>query len=146
MESNEYIKKRIDGQIIWYSKKSSRNKRLFYVFRILEIFLALLIPFLNSILDSESLWAFKVTSIISLTIAMTSSILSLSKFESNWTEYRLTSESLKSEKFMYLTKSGPYNEKEPYKILVQRIEKIILRENSKWFGLQGFKNASKKND
>ncbi|MGG8497146.1 DUF4231 domain-containing protein [Tenacibaculum sp. TC6] len=144
MESEEYIKQRIDNQIKWYDKKSSKNKSLFYIFHVLEIFLALSIPFLNNITDDKPLWVFKIISIISLTIAMISSILSLSKFQANWIEYRLTSENLKSEKFMYLTKSDPYNQKESYRILVQRIEEIILKENSKWSISKDFKSKKSK--
>ncbi|CAM1339202.1 DUF4231 domain-containing protein [Tenacibaculum aestuarii] len=139
MGSEQYINERLNNQIDWHDKKSYHNKKLFYTFHVLEVFLALLIPFLNSITDEKSLWSYKIISFISLTIAIISTILSLSKFQTNWVQYRLISETLKSEKFLYLTKSPPYNQGEAYNTLVKRIEGIILKENSKWFSSQSFK-------
>jgi len=144
MESEEYINERLNNQIDWYEKKSIKNKKLFYTFHILEIFIALSIPFLSNITNEESLWLYKTIGFLSLTIAMIASILSLSKYQVNWIQYRSTSEYLKSEKYMYLTKSGPYNQDQSYNVLVQRIEEAILKENSKWIELQSFKKKNNK--
>ncbi|WP_299886929.1 DUF4231 domain-containing protein [uncultured Lacinutrix sp.] len=136
MSSENYIKERIDNQIIWYNHESSKNKKWYYRLRILEIVFALAIPFLSNIVIEESSWTLRIISVLGLLIAFIASILSLLKFQENWVEYRSTSENLKSEKLMFLSKSGPYNKDESYQILVQRIEEIITKENSKWYRLQ----------
>ena len=56
------------------------------------------------------------------------------KFQEKWSEYRTTSETLKHEKYLYETKSGPYdNERtDNFKSFVVRIENLISKENSSW--------------
>ena len=57
----------------------------------------------------------------------------LLKFQEKWTEYRTTSEILKHEKFLFITKAGSYgNEEESFKLFVRRIENLISKENSAW--------------
>ena len=143
MTSEDYINERLNNQINWYDKESIKNKRWFYTLSILEILLALSIPFLSNLTIEESLWLSRIIGLLGLVIAAIASILLLSKFQANWIEYRLTSESLKSEKFMYLTKSGPYGQDQSCQNLVQRIEGIMSKENSNWFKLQG--DGQKKN-
>ncbi|HFC76762.1 MAG TPA: DUF4231 domain-containing protein, partial [Candidatus Moranbacteria bacterium] len=41
-------------------------------------------------------------------------------------------ESLKHEKYLFLTKSEPYDIDEPFKLLVQRVESLISKENTNW--------------
>ena len=65
-------------------------------------------------------------------IAVISTIISLNQFQENWIEYRTTCESLRHEKFLYLTKAEPYNNEEPFGLFVQRVESLISKENSSW--------------
>ena len=44
--------------------------------------------------------------------------------------YRTTCESLRHEKYLYLTCSEPYNIKEPFSLLVNRVETLISKENT----------------
>ncbi|MCP4705738.1 MAG: DUF4231 domain-containing protein, partial [candidate division Zixibacteria bacterium] len=70
--------------------------------------------------------------ILGASIAIISAAISLNQFQENWTEYRTTCESLKHEKFLYLTKAVPYHEEEPFRLFVQRVECLISKENSTW--------------
>ena len=66
-------------------------------------------------------------------IAILSGLSGLLKFQEKWTEYRTTSETLKHEKILFQTKTGPYSEEvEPFKLLVTRTENLVSKEHSAW--------------
>ena len=50
-----------------------------------------------------------VVGLIGVGIAIITAILGLYQFEQNWIEYRTICESLKKEKYLFLTKTEPYN-------------------------------------
>lgn len=69
--------------------------------------------------------------------AIFTSYSKLSKLQENWLNYREVSETLKHEKYLYLSKSGPYSysgqdDKTIFKLLVERAENIISHENLNW--------------
>lgn len=131
MDEEEYLKDRLEDQIDWYSKKSQTNKKRFERLRLLEIVLATLIPFLACIGD-----AYHVINIIiggiGVVIAIAAGLSAINKYQENWIEYRTTAESLKHEKYLYKTKCEPYDSDSSLQILVQNIENLISKENSKW--------------
>ncbi len=70
-----------------------------------------------------------------IVIAFIVGILSLYIFQENWINYRTTTETLKYEKYQFLTKTGVYGDKknaEVFKMLVTRAEAIISKENTNW--------------
>ena len=70
--------------------------------------------------------------LLGLAIAVITAVVSLCQFQENWVEYRTTCESLKHEKFLFLTRTGPYNGDAPFPLLVQRVESMISKENTTW--------------
>lgn len=131
MEDTQYIEQRLDDQIRWYSNKSQWNQKCYKGLRLIEILAACSIPFLVGYV-STSLSLKYVVGILGVLIAVISGVLALYKFQENWIEYRTTCESLKHEKFLYLTKSDPYNSNNPFPLLVHRVEALISKENTKW--------------
>ncbi len=131
MDDQEYIKERVDDQIGWYDKKGMHNQRWYKVLRALETFLSLTTPFLAAFASTFS-WAKIVIGAVGLGIAAIASTLNLYKFQENWIEYRSTTEALRHEKYLYLTKSGPYNIECPFNVFVERIESLISKENTNW--------------
>ena len=65
-------------------------------------------------------------------MATCAGISSLQKFQELWIKYRTTAESLKKEKYLYLTKGQPYDTENPLSILVQRVETLVSQENTNW--------------
>src|SRR5207245_9214987 len=65
-------------------------------------------------------------------IALISGLLSLYRLQQLWIQYRTTCESLKHEKYLYLTKTEPYDGEDRFPVLVQRVESLISKEHSKW--------------
>ena len=131
MNEDAYIENRLDRQIEWYSNKSATNKKLYISSRIIEIISAATIPFLSGMGDKISYSAWIIGS-LGLLIAIIASLNSLFKYQENWIEYRSTVEQLKHEKFLYLTSTQPYDNKNKFSVLVKSVESLISKEHSKW--------------
>ena len=134
MESDEYLKSRLDNQIDWYDSKSQWHQKWYKCLKYVELLLGFMIPILSA-------WEPPHFSIISAICAsgmlICESAISLSKHRDNWIDYRRTAESLKHEKYMFLTGTGVYkNENDSFALLVERCETIISSENINWANLQ----------
>lgn len=133
MDINEYMTKRVDDQINWYDKKSIKAQKYYKLFQIIEIILASTIPVL-SIFSTNNIIVATSIAICGGLIAIIESITRLYKFHENWIEYRTTSELLKYHKFLYITKTYPYNDSVDTieNIFIKNIENIISSENNNW--------------
>jgi len=134
MTEQEYIEQRLDDQEQWYSRKSAWNQKWYKRLRVVEIVLAAGVPFLSSLITRDSLFMTYVVAAIAFVIAAVSGLIALQKFQENWVDYRGAAETLKREKFLYLTKTAPYDSPDPFPVLVQRVEEILSKENSAWQG------------
>ncbi len=132
MNEQDYIAERIENQIKWYSAKSSWNQTRYKSIKTLIIVISVLIPFLTGLIDENGFWLKIAVGIGGVLIAAGESILSLQKYQENWMEYRRSSETLKREKLLYLTKSGPYREGANLQLLVERVENFTENENKGW--------------
>ena len=132
MNEAEYLESRLEDQIKWYGKKSAANKMWYRRCQFTLLLLATLVTLSAAFQPEDFPWINMTTAILGALIALISGVLGLYKFQENWTAYRTTAESLKHEKYLYLTKSEPYNAENPFKLFVFRIENLISEENSKW--------------
>lgn len=130
--TEEYFSQRLDGQINWFDKKSSFNKKAFMYLRTVEIIAALIIPFLAGYMDDGVAAKVVFIGALSILVAAIASILTLYKLQENWIEYRMVAESLKYEKFLFLANAGCYREDSCFAEFVERIESILSKENAKW--------------
>jgi len=75
--------------------------------------------------------------------------LSLRKYQEYWINYRKIAESLKYEKIMYLTKSGPYMKTidplTPFRLLIERLELIISLDSEDFNQLNNNQSLNSKN-
>lgn len=131
MEDHKYIANRLEPQIAWYSKKSSRNKSFYYSFKLLEIVFAISIPFCAGYLEEYHQLKIIIGS-IGVIIAILSAVNILFKFHEKWINYRSTAEALKQEKYLYQGRAGIYAGEKPLALLVERSEYLISQENSNW--------------
>jgi len=128
---DQYIDERVDDQIDWYDQKSQRAQRWFKRLRAAEIMAAGTIPLFAGF-GGGSTWSVAVTGVLGAVVAILASLVSLNRFQENWIEYRTTCESLKHEKYLFLTNADPYLEDDPFRLFVRRIEGLISKENSAW--------------
>ncbi len=131
MNKQEYLEKRVEEQITWYEKKSISNQDCHKYLRIMEIACAALIPFIsgfNELIPNSS----ALVGLLGIMIAVSAGISSLNRYQENWISYRGTGETLKREKYRFLTKTSPYHTASAFEIFVQKIEDILANENSQW--------------
>lgn len=131
MTPEEYIEQRVVDQINWYDSKSQKSQKWFKLIRALEIISAISIPLFAGF-GQGTTWSIILIGILGAIVAILASLLSLNQFQENWIEYRTTCESLKHEKYLFLTRTEPYDKEEPFGLFVQRIESLISKENSAW--------------
>ena len=132
MDEAEYLESRLEEQIGWYDRKSSLNKKAFQRCQLIQLVMASLITLSGAVNSSQFPMVSYVVPSLGAIIAIISGVLGLYKFQENWLEYRTVSESLKHEKYLFLTRSEPYHEPMPFNLFVNRVENIISEENSKW--------------
>ena len=145
MTTNDYLTDRVDDQINWYDKKSSWNQQMFKRLQILQIVAAASIPFLTGFITPDATEMKHVVAGIGALIAVIGGIISLYKFQENWIQYRTVSESLKHQKYLFLTKTHPYNTNDATHVLVETVENLISQENSKWSQNTQHKKQPEKN-
>ena len=131
MNEQEYIKDRVDDQIIWYDKKSKYYKKLFTWTYFLDVSLSASIPLLTLFSNFNTSVKYLIA-IIATVITILSAVSATFKLRKNWIEYRTTAETLKHEKYLYLTKTTPYDSEKSFDVFVQNIESLISTENTNW--------------
>ncbi len=132
MNQEQYIDDRLDDQMNWYDKKSQFNQKWHKLLKIIEIISAASITFLAG-MSKDITYSEWYIGILGILIAVSSGASSLYKFQENWIQYRTTAETLKHEKFKFLTKAEPYrDDSNAFLILVDRIESLLSKENTQW--------------
>lgn len=132
MNQEEYLQERLQHQIDWYDRKSGQNQKWFKLLQVVSILASATIPFLTAYITETTFLLKLSVGMLGLGIVAITAILGLYKFQENWLEFRTTCESLKHEKYQFLTKSEPYDTGDSFNLLVQRIEGLISKENTSW--------------
>ena len=127
----EYLEQRLSDQISWYDKKSSTNQLWFKRLRFAEIVAAAIIPFLAGIAGNSFPIKIAIGG-LGIVVAVIASLLGLLQLQEHWIEYRATAESLRKEKFLFLTQTDPYDKDDAFHLLVQRVEALLSKENADW--------------
>jgi hypothetical protein len=133
----DYLRDRLEDQLGWYDRKSVAAQRRFKWLRGVEIVLAALLPLLtvmsslsrNPLVARVQPW---VVAGVGVGVAIIAGVLSMNQYQEHWIKYRTTAESLKHEKFRFLTRAEPYDGDGAFALLVSRVESLISQENSAW--------------
>jgi hypothetical protein len=136
----EYIEQRLNDQIAWYDRKSGTNQRWFKRLRFAAIAAAATIPFLTAF-AGNSLPIKIAIGALGVVAAVIASLQGFLHFQELSIHYRATAEALKTEKFLFLTQTQPYDKGDAFHLLVQRVEALLSKENTEW--TQSMMTASK---
>ena len=142
MEQDQYLQDRVEDQISWYDNNSKSNQTWFKSLRIIEIVSAAIIPFIAGFSDSVPFGAI-IIGALGIVIAVCAGLSALNKYQENWLTYRTTCETLRHEKFLFLTKTKPYDDNEAFNQFVGRIENLISKENIQWARITKAKTHNK---
>lgn len=140
INESDYIADRLENQIVWYDNKSQEAQRKYKKLKITEIVFAALIPVL-SIFSQDYIQITWIIATCGSVITVIEGWLNIAKYHENWIEYRNICETLRHEKYMFLTKTGVYNTENSFKFLVERVESIISKENVNWANLNKKSNG-----
>jgi hypothetical protein len=133
MTEQEYFDQRLEDQMAFFSKKSTDNKTKYFRFKVIVIILSASLPF---VVKYSTIPGFpEIIGLIGVIISILSGLDALFNYHEHWVNYRKVQEVLKREKFLYLTKSGPYQEETTFQQFVANVETIIASENNEWFSL-----------
>ncbi len=132
MDQQQYIEERLDPQIEWYDKKSVANQKWFKRLQVIVIIASASIPFISGYIDESTLCLKIAVGALGLIVAAITAVLGLYQFQENWLEYRTICESLRHEKYLFLTGAEPYNVDDSFHLLVERTEGLISKENTNW--------------
>lgn len=127
----DYLHKRVDGQIAWYSKKSSRYKMYYYSLQSLALVAAASIPVIVLSMTGDA--SRLLVAVIGAITAITTGVLSLFGYHDLWVNYRITAENLKREKYLYLTRTHPYEKPIADSMFVAGVEALLAQEKTVWF-------------
>ena len=131
MNEEKYLQDRVEDQINWYNTKSNLNQRWFKSLRIIEIVSAAIIPFIAGFIESIP-YGTVIIGILGIVIAVCASLSALNNYQGNWIIYRTTCETLRHEKFLFMTTTKPYHFDDAFDQFVTRIENLISKENTQW--------------
>ncbi len=142
MTSDEYVASRLAPEIDYYDRRAGQDKTRFQAASLLAIAAAAAVPVLAAA-DFER-WAIAaVGGVASVALA----ILALFKWQEDWLRFRGNAESLKKERALYETRTGPYrdlNGPDLVEALTLRTEELISREHQVWHSTQREDHSSTK--
>ena len=131
MDTNEYIKCRLNSQISWYSKRAAIHKWIYHILAASIGVIGVAITVVVAADGEKILIAVLGGLISSLTVFQ-----ALVKSHEKWLGYRSACEDLKREKYYFKTSSGHYIRPElttnVLSTLVDRSESIISSEHQEW--------------
>lgn len=149
MTDEEYINERLVAQMNWYDRKSSENKTKYKRIKRAESVIAALIPVVITfgafkVVQEYNLEVFLqvVAALAGVALVIMNSFLELDEHHKLWKEYRVTCEMMRHERYMYMTRSEPYDEADAFPRLVDKIEAILNSETQRWKQID--KKADKK--
>ncbi len=133
MYDEKYIEERLRTSEKWLSDISSLNQKKYKRLKKSEIIIAATIPFAVTLSSmqviSESAFAESVFTIYAgiggAILALMNNILKMGGFFDKWKEYRSRAELLKREEYLYLTRMPPYDVRDAFPALVERVEQIL---------------------
>ena len=119
---------RLEQQIGWYDSKSTENQRWFKGLKVVQIVTAAAIP-----VAAAASAPLAVLGGGGALIVVLEGLQQLQQYQENWIGYRSTCERLRAERFLYLSRAGPYaGVADPEPLLAARVEGLVSQENAAW--------------
>src|SRR4029077_12556019 len=94
-----------------------------------EVVAAAVIPFLSGF-AGDSLPIKIAIGTLGVVVAIIASLFALLRLQEHWINYRATAEALKTQKFLFLTQTQPYDTGDAFHLLVQRVEALLSKERA----------------
>lgn len=137
-------KEYLENYLLYYDKKSTSCKRWYTLLIGLDIIISAFIPFASLYIDTYPSAKYIIAFMGSLATTASAFIATFG-FHKNWVEYRSTAEILRFHKYLFETRSAPYNGENTEELLISNVKDIFMIENKSWRSaeLNNRKKASK---
>ena len=118
---------RLEQQIAWYDRESTQSQRWFKGLKIVQIVTAAAIP-----VAAAASAPLTLLGAAGALIVVLEGLQQLQQYQENWITYRSTCERLRAERFLYLSRAGPYAAGDGEALLAARGEGLVSQENAAW--------------
>ena len=147
MLAENYLKDRVDNQIEWYNKNSSKNKFYYTTTKVVLTISAAIIPALTAYMDNNNIVIQISIGFLSVLMAILANLNGIFRFKENWVLYRNMCELLQIEKQLYIADAGKYKtSKDKDARFVESIEGLLKNESLQWLStLNSAKETEDKN-
>jgi len=136
LDADAYRQDRLNPQPAWLSKARRANKFTLLRLRVLEVLLGTGITIFSPFATRWG-WASLAIALAGGGIAVSGSLLALSRHQENWLPYRGLAEGLKREKYLFLIGTLPYDDPTTaFPRLVTACKSLLSAENSHWSQLE----------
>ncbi len=128
----KYLTDRVEKMIRWYNVHGTRSKHYHMTSKVCLTITASLIPAHIAYIEDQEYVKILIGLLSVITVILVN-IDSIFRFRENWLHYQRLSGLLTSEKYMYLSESGPYsNNPDRFRLFVETIEKYMKEEGKQW--------------
>ena len=118
---------RLEDQLAWYDGKSGAAQGSSKRAKTLALVVAATVPVLAGLSAPAPL-----TAALAAVVVVAEGLMQLNQWHTNWLQYRRTAEALKHEKYLYLSRAGPYSGPDADRVLAERVEALVSQEHAKW--------------
>ena len=137
LSPDEYITQRVDQYQKWYDGKAVSMKSLYLRMRACSVIGGGLVPVLINLQTEWLVYGIDpvkiIVTIVSLIVVIFVSLESVFHYREQWKNYRSTEQMITHERFLFLSRVGPYSTLEDTKafhLFVERVEDAIVSENA----------------
>ncbi|MBA2253604.1 MAG: DUF4231 domain-containing protein, partial [Chloroflexi bacterium] len=126
-----FLRARWLDQIDYMQRRARTTKRRYHLLRMTTVIGGVIVPALISISLGQVVtdaWVRWATFAVSLVVAVSAGIEEFLRYGEQWRHYRRTAERLKVEGWQFLTRTGPYAEREvqeTFQIFADQVEKLL---------------------
>lgn len=131
IDESEYLNDRVEDQINYYDTQSTKSRDWYKRLAASQLVSGAIIPFVSGFSESISCSEW-VIALLGIIVTISTAFLSLNKYQERWINFRTTCESLKHFKYLYITRSIPYDQNDAFSKFTNDIESVISKENSDW--------------
>ena len=142
MNIESYINDRVDDQIKYFDVNAVKNQRIYRFLRMTAIscnvLTALAIALTFAVPAQYKVEVGLAALVLTMIVLATYQIEEFYNFGAKWQKFRIVSELIKSEKYMYLTGAGVYTSadlEQRKRIFVKRVEDIFRSTDMSYFAL-----------
>ena len=129
---------RLEHQLGWFEGKSKSAQSRYKWGKVVQLVLAAAVPVTVLLPDVAPV----VPAVISAVVVVLEGVQQLYQWQANWLRYRATVEALRREQALFTAAAGPYRGGNADRLLAERVEDILQRENREWVDAQSEQTSS----